>query len=849
MNSSKRRVTFQAADNTEGIHPTDDQSGFFARGRDFESRYVNHQYTEQEKELLASYESVDYLPSHSHVYENWLKQQPKRLDWDRWVMMGLIGFTTGLVGFLLHQMIGLISTLKWENTQDYLIRSGLPLAWVWATSISLLLVLCGSIMVVILRPSAAGSGLPELIGFLNGTLVRHIFNVKTLAVKFASCICAVSSGLPVGPEGPMIHMGSLIGAGMSQFKSDTLNFDIPFFQRFRNSEDRRNFISAGAAAGVASAFGAPVGGLLFAMEEVSSFWSMKLSWQVFFCCMVSTFTTDLFNSAFHNFKYQGQFGLFKTKSYIIFKVMESLDVNILMFIPTVALGVVGGLLGGLFVFMNLKLARLRRAIIAKAKQQWKKKALKILEPCFIIILFATASVLLPAAFNCSPYSCYLNGEKLSPDSFSPRCLVEETSSQTEIGVSLYTCPPGIVIKDENGSIAFSNKSFNQVATLLFLTGEEAIQHLFSRQTHWEFSYVPLLTVLVLYFTMACWSCGSNISSGLVVPMLFIGALYGRIIGMLLVSMFGVKSDEYWAWMDPGAFALIGAASFFGGVSRLTMSLTVIMMEITNDIQFLLPIMVAIMMAKWVGDFITHPLYHALLEVKCIPFLDAEPVIVYEGKNVNLELFKTRDAMASPVHVLHCKESVSTIAQLLLDTTHGGFPVVRSGSGLHTNQFVGLITRLELSIMLMNSCLFESVDSTCEDLPEISLLDYQTVMTEKLTDPVRTEELFHTYCEEPQYQDLYINLVPYVNVSAPAVPEYFSLHRTYIVLRTLGLRHLTVVDGHNNVVGIITRKDLMGFQIEEKLGAVLSNRLDENNWLSHFSENPNVELDERPRPRI
>ena len=91
---------------------------------------------------------------------------------------------------------------------------------------------------------------------------------------------------------------------------------------------RRNFISAGAAAGVASAFGAPVGGLLFSMEEVSSFWNQKLSWQIFFCAMVSTFTTDLFNSAFTGFKYQGQFGLFQADKYILFQVSSPYVGNI-----------------------------------------------------------------------------------------------------------------------------------------------------------------------------------------------------------------------------------------------------------------------------------------------------------------------------------------------------------------------------------------------------------------------------------------------------------------------------------------------------------------------------------------
>ena len=57
------------------------------------------------------------------------------------------------------------------------------------------------------------------------------------------------------------------------------------------------------------------------------------------------------------------------------------------------------------------------------------------------------------------------------------------------------------------------------------------------------------------------------------------------------------------------------------------------MEITNDVQFLLPIMATIMVAKWVGDFMTHPFYHAVLELKCIPFLDSEPVILNKKRQM------------------------------------------------------------------------------------------------------------------------------------------------------------------------------------------------------------------------
>lgn len=60
---------------------------------------VNHLYTDEEKQILQSYQSLEYLPPHSKVYRNWLQQQPARLDWDRWLMMGLIGFSGIILNF------------------------------------------------------------------------------------------------------------------------------------------------------------------------------------------------------------------------------------------------------------------------------------------------------------------------------------------------------------------------------------------------------------------------------------------------------------------------------------------------------------------------------------------------------------------------------------------------------------------------------------------------------------------------------------------------------------------------------------------------------------------------------
>lgn len=116
-----------------------------------------------------------------------------------------------------------------------------------------------------------------------------------------SLIFAFSSGLVLGPEGPMFHIGSTLGASLSQFRSKTLGIYSNLFWKYQNDVDKRDFISCGAAAGIAAAFGAPIGGVLFTMEEGSSFWSQTLTWRTFFACMIATFTANLFLQNFQLF--------------------------------------------------------------------------------------------------------------------------------------------------------------------------------------------------------------------------------------------------------------------------------------------------------------------------------------------------------------------------------------------------------------------------------------------------------------------------------------------------------------------------------------------------------------------
>jgi H+/Cl- antiporter ClcA len=221
----------------------------------------------------------------------------------QWILTLVLGVSVGLIAFVMKQGIEELQLAKvsaierllnpcaesaaacadlGEQEQREALRPGLALCVFCAVNAAL--ATTGALLTVCVAPEAAGSGIPEVMGYLNGVHVQKIMRLRTLGVKVVGSFLAVCSGLAVGVLGPLVHSGAIVGSGLTRGHKiwrgcgGRLEYKcrVRMMERFHNDADRRDFISMGAAVGFAAAFGAPVGGVLFALEEAASFWDAKL---------------------------------------------------------------------------------------------------------------------------------------------------------------------------------------------------------------------------------------------------------------------------------------------------------------------------------------------------------------------------------------------------------------------------------------------------------------------------------------------------------------------------------------------------------------------------------------------
>uniref|UniRef100_A0A8C4HB77 Chloride channel protein n=1 Tax=Dicentrarchus labrax TaxID=13489 RepID=A0A8C4HB77_DICLA len=603
---------------------------------------------DEEDEILPrkDYESLDYdrciNEPYVEVLEGMDNKKAKKYEAVRWMMMFAIGVTVGLVGlfvdFFVHLFTKIKFTLVGDSIEKCTDKGCFPLSLLELLAFNMTFVFIASVLILI-EPVAAGSGIPEIKSYLNGVKIPGIVRLRTFFCKAAGVLFSVAGGLFVGKEGPMIHSGAIVGAGLPQFQSITfkrVKFDFPYF---RSDRDKRDFVSAGTAAGVAAAFGAPIGGMLFSLEEGSSFWNQALTWKVLFCSMSATFTLNFFRSGI-NFNKWGSFQLPGLLNFGEFKCPDG-DKNCHLWTAVdlaffVLMGVVGGLLGALFNCMNKGLAKYRiRHIHPKAK------FIRVLESLLVslvttVVIFA-ASMLLG---ECRDLSVHSHGQLNDFEVFFQRSGSEDINST----IRQFFC---------------TNKTYNDMATLFFNPQEAAIHQLFHQDG--TFSPLTLAVFFLLYFLLACWTYGVSVPSGLFVPSLLCGAAFGRLVANILKVKLGM--DIY-----SGTFALIGSAAFLGGVVRMTISLTVILIESTNEIAYGLPIMITLMVAKWTGDFFNKGIYDIHIQLRGVPLLEWET-------EVEMDKLTASDIMEPNLTYVYPHTRVQSLVSILRTTVYHAFPVV------------------------------------------------------------------------------------------------------------------------------------------------------------------------------
>lgn len=473
--------------------------------------------------------------------------------------------------------------------------------------------------------SAAGSGVAEVRVILSGFVLHGFLGVKTLVIKSLGLILSVASGLSLGKEGPYVHIATCVG-----------NIACRLFEKYdRNDGKRREVLSAAAAAGVAVAFGAPLGGVLFGLEEVAYFFPAKTLFRTFFCCIIAALTLKFLNP-------------YGTHKIVMFQVHYAVDWEYFELVSFVIVGVLGGVLGALFI---------------KASRYWARTFRKISVikrvPVMEVILVALVTGLVG----------YWNGLTRLPVAKLLYNLAAPCDPDDDSLDELGLCP------DARGDIP------------------PVLQNLLV-----AFLIKGFLTVITF---------GIKVPAGIYVPSMVVGGLMGRLIGHIVQWL--VMTFNTWPVWDrcsrigdatciqPGVYALIAAGSTMCGVTRLSVTLAVILFELTGSLDYVLPFSLAILVAKWTSDFI-EPLsiYDLLTELNSYPFLNNKhkPIFTTDLADLVPRVRRERiiDITSSPL--VSAASLRSKLERLhAAGEIDGGLPILRNGF------LVGLIPAPDLEFAL------------------------------------------------------------------------------------------------------------------------------------------------------
>lgn len=559
----------------------------------------------------------------------------------------LVGVVIGMCGFFVDQLLRGITIAIYVPTNKFLALRTRDSFFAAVCAYALLCsaaVILAALLVVLIAPLGAGSGIPELKAYLNGVHVPGFLRFKTLMVKAIGVALSIGGGLICGKQGPLIHVGAIIGAGMSQGASAQFKFRLshPFrntLRFLRTNAWKRDFSAVGAAIGVAVAFGAPMGGWVWVYEEACTHWSWALGLITLGGCLSGVVTVGFMNylaAGMPNGGFKHYVLTYFGRLYFPKSTMEFPLTDLPMYI---VIGIIGGVVGVILPAINklITLFRYKRITL---------RANRVVEALVIAILTAVLRISIPKLANsCIPVN----------QSFTE-------SLRGEFDYSQFNCPNG---QFSIWAATFYNPTSSIVRALLYADDVDL------------FPAIPLVIAIFLFFFFIIWTYGVAVPAGVFFPGFVLGCVYGRLCGVLVQTIFPSKTD-----VSMTAYAFLGAVSALAGITR-TISVAIIALEATAKGEAFFGAIVVALVAKVVADKLYRlGIYDLHIELKGMPYLTE-----FVPDLASYNLVRIRSIMERNVVGVRRHSKVCEIVHVLRTTTHHSFPVFLKLRGLKRQGYV------------------------------------------------------------------------------------------------------------------------------------------------------------------
>ncbi|KAI1007865.1 putative chloride channel protein [Podosphaera aphanis] len=567
-------------------------------------------------------------------------------------------------------------------------------------------------LVRLFAPYAAGSGISEIKCIVAGFFMQGFLGLWTLIIKSVALPLSIASGLSVGKEGPSVHYAVCTGNVISKV-----------FEKYRrNASKTREILSACAAAGVAVAFGSPIGGVLFSLEEISSYFPLRTMWRSYFCALVATAVLAAINP-------------FRTGQLVMFQVHYDRTWHFFEVFFYIIIGIFGGIYGAFTIKWNLYFQSFRKKYLANYA---------VLEASLLAL--GTAVI------------CY-------PNMF---LRIDMTESMK---ILFMECEGA---EDYNG-LCDEDKRWKMVLSLLSAT------------------IIRILLVIISY--------GCKVPAGIFVPSMAIGASFGRMVGILVQeireaypsSVFFSACEPDIPCITPGTYAFLGAAAALSGIMHITVSVVVIMFELTGALTYILPTMIVVGATKAVGElFGKGGIADRMIWFSGFPFLDNKEDHTF---GVPVSHAMTSSVLALPIRGLRMKD----VEQLLREDRYNGFPIIEDK---RSRILVGYIGRTELlyaisrakkerSVNPMAECVFTNLETSNFSSPNPSNKSPAATFTDS--------------------QSL-VNISRFIDPTPVTVHPRLPLETVIELFRKIGPR-VILIEYHGKLAGLVTVKDCLKYQFK------------------------------------